>query len=178
MKGQICLEPGDAGSLLRVRALDELRRVVVGDGVAEAAATITLLRNDRTSALASTEAAAAGRAVGVLSADAGDELCTRRRGGGCRCRGRGGSSSTTLGDTRGGLSVRALDLLRRVVVRELVAEATATVALLRNNGAGALAGVEATAARGAVGVALARTSDELGALRNAGKDRCRRGHDD
>jgi len=61
-----------------------------------------------------------------------------------------------------------LDGLSRVVVGGSVTEATATVTLLSNDSAGAQAGVEATAARGAVGVAGARTRDELRTRSGAG----------
>ncbi len=69
--------------------------------------------------------------------------------------------ATLLGDTRGSLSIGALDQLGGVVVGGSIAEAATTVALLSDNGTSALAGVEATAARCAIGVAGASTGDEL-----------------
>lgn len=115
------------------------------------------------------EATAARGAISVARASTGDEL----RAGGNSGRGSSSRSSgvvagTTLGNTRGGLSVGALDGLGRVVVGGGVAEAATTVTLLSDDCTGALAGVEATAAGGTVGVALARASDELSAGRCTG----------
>lgn len=49
-----------------------------------------------------------------------------------------------------------------------ISEATAAVALLGDDGAGALAGVEATAVGGTVRVRLAWPGDELGARSSTG----------
>ena len=51
--------------------------VVVGLSITEAAATVTLLRDDGTGALARVEATATRRAVSIAAAWAGDELGTR-----------------------------------------------------------------------------------------------------
>lgn len=76
----------DSRSRLGVRALDSLRGVVVGAGVAEPASTVTLLSDDCTSALAGVEATAARCTVRVRLARAGDEL------GACRSTGDVGGS--------------------------------------------------------------------------------------
>jgi hypothetical protein len=54
--------------------LDGDRSAVVGDGLSEAAAAVTGLGNDGTSALAGGEGAAVGCAVKVLGAGTSDEL--------------------------------------------------------------------------------------------------------
>ena len=148
---------------------------VVGLGIAEATAAIALLRDDRPGALARLEPTAAGGAVRVTRAGPGDELAAgrdrgrggrrggrgshgRRRGGGRGRSGRGGGRRSSSGGRRRSL---AAELARGVVIRLRVPEATAAVALLGNDGPGALPGLEPTAPRGTVGVARARASDEL-----------------
>ena len=69
---------------------------------------------------------------------------------------------------RGGGGVFAAELARGVVVGLGVAEAAPAVALLRDDGAGALAGLEAAAPRGTVDVARAGAGDELRARRRTG----------
>ena len=132
--------------------------------------------NDCTSALASVEATATRGAISVARASTGDEL----RAGGSSRRGRGRRSSgvvagTTLGNTRGGLSVGSLNGLGSVVVGGGVAEAATTVTLLSDDCTSTFAGVEAAAAGGTVGVALAGASDELSAGRCTG-DVCSSGN--
>jgi len=83
--------------------------------------------------------------------------------GGCSF---GGSGNTIRGRSD---STGEAELAGSVIVG-FRAEATATVALQGYDSAGALAGVEATAARGTIGIGFARTSDELSA-RSGGEDR-------
>jgi hypothetical protein len=87
--------------------------------------------------------------------DAGSRLC------------QGSAPLRRYQDSSSHLSVRALDLLRGIVVGESVTEPAAAVAFLRDDGAGALAGVEAAAARATVRVGRARASDKLRARRQA-----------
>ena len=133
------------------------RRGVVGLGVAKPAPAVALLRDNRARALPALEAATPGRTIGVALAWAGDEL----RAGGGGGHGGGGRGRAGVG---GGF---AAELAGSVVVRLPVSESTAAVALLRDDGPSALAGLEATAAGGAVDVAGAWAGDELGARRGA-----------
>jgi hypothetical protein len=64
--------------------------------------------------------------------------------------------------------IGSLDGLSSLVVGLGITETASTVTLLRNDSAGAFAGFEATARRCAVGVGLARASDELGARGSTG----------
>jgi hypothetical protein len=159
---------------------------VVRRNIAEATASVTLLGDDGGTALAGLEATAEGCAVGVGGACTSDELlaggtgstsdgCGRSsrgsRGGGCSRS--SGTTSGTLASLRvvdaGSLSLAA-ECDGRNVVGGDVAEAASTITLLGDYSSSALAGLEATARRGAVSVRGADTGDELGA--GTGKDHC------
>ena len=66
----------------------------------------------------------------------------------------------------------AAEHARSVVVGLRVTKPAAAVAFLRDDRAGAFAGVEAAAAGGAVGIAGAGAGDELGALGEGEKRHC------
>ena len=161
-------------------AAERLSSGIVGLGIAETTPSIPLLGDDSSCALAGVEAAAATAAVGVAGAGAGDKL----RAG---CGGAGVLSASILGAgilrtvvlrtgvlRAGILRVSALGSARvgsgaaaeglgGGVVGLGVAEATASVPLLGDDRAGALAGVEAAAATLAISIALASPGDELSA---------------
>jgi hypothetical protein len=139
------------------------------------------LGDGRAGALAGREAAASLLALAVAGALDEDDLLgvlAGRDSSGCsrssRCGGCGGCSrspSPTLTSLRV-VDARSGDLAAEGdggnVVGGDVAEPTSTVTLLGNDGGGTLAGLEATARGGAVGVRSTDTSDELGA--GTGKD--------
>ena len=135
----------------------------MGCGVSKATAAVKHIRDERASAPPGLEATAVGRAISVFPAQAGNVLgpwCGRARTSGRLARPwRSCPESPSL--------ARA-ELLRGDVVGLGVAEAAAAVALLRDDGAGALAALEATALGSTVGVRLARAGDELGAGGDAG----------
>lgn len=147
--------------------------VVVGGAGTESTATVTLEGNDGASALASAETAALRGAVLVLGAGAGDELSSGRdsRGAGGRSgsgSSSGGSSTASRSGGWAGDATSEAHLPGSVVVGSAT-EAAATVTLEGDDGAGALAGVEATAALGTIVVTGARAGDELGALAGDGE---------
>jgi hypothetical protein len=131
-------------------------------------------RDEERGALA--HGAAATHTVTVPAAIARNELRAGRLARARRCGGRtvrNGRSGGVFHPGRG-LGIRSRDLLRCVVVRGWVAKAAPAIAFLCNDGAGALAGLEATAPRRTVSITAAHAGDELRARRSCGRRRSRR----
>jgi hypothetical protein len=145
-------------------AAEGARRVVVWLRITKPAATITLLSDDRTRTFARVEAAAPGCAVGIAGARTGDELRSSTVSSAVaagRCLGGDGGS----GSGRVGRCLPEQDA-SCVIIRLRITKSTASVTLLSDDRACTFARVEAAAAGCAVGVASARTSNELCALTN------------
>jgi hypothetical protein len=138
---------------------ESLSSVVVGLSISKATATIALLGNDSAGALSGVEATAAGSAIGIRGARAGDEL--------------GSGSLLSSAALVGIATVVVIVVVGRGLETEgdssvgiglSISKATTSITLLGDNGTSTLSSVESTAARGASGIRLARASDELGAL--------------
>jgi hypothetical protein len=142
------------------RAEQGASRVVVGLRITKSTASVNLLGDDRTRTLARVEAAATVCTIGVAGARTSNELRSRSAAGAGRCLGGGdgGSGSGRLG--------RCLAEQResRVVVGLRITKSTTSVNLLGDDRTRTFARVKAAAAVSAIGVAGARTSDELCAL--------------
>ena len=139
--------------------------VVVGLRITKSTASVNLLGDNRTSTLASVETTAAICAIGVAGARTGDELCsstiTSAVASG-RCLGGGGDSGRLgrgLGDCSGSSTAKQRE--SRVAIGLCITKPTASVTFLGDDRTSTLAGVEAAAAICAIGVAGARTGDEL-----------------
>lgn len=142
--------------------------------ITKSAASITLLRDDGARAFPSVEAATARSAISIARAGTSDELrsstvssplaggrwsCVNCSGGSGRSSGSSRGSGRTKNRGRSGLLTA--EEACGDVVRLRITESASSVALLGNDGTSAFAGIEATAAGRTVGVASARTSDEL-----------------
>ena len=142
--------------------------VVVGLRISKSTASVNLLGDDGTRTLARVKAAAAICAISVAGARTGDELFTSTITSAVasgRCFGSGGGSSRRsrcLGDDGGGGRTEQRE--SRVVVGLRISKSTASVNLLGDDGTRTFACLEAAAAGCAIGVAGARTSNELCAV--------------
>jgi len=148
---------------------ESLSSAVIGLSVAESTATITFLRNNRTRALATVEATAGSRTIGIASALTGDELRARRLAR-TRVGGRSRRGSRRLSRAWDVL-VRGLTRAQRncsAIVRHSVTEAAATITFLSDNGASTETRPETAASRCAIRITAARASDELSARRLPG----------
>jgi hypothetical protein len=115
-------------------AQKRLGRDVIRRRISKATSTVPGLCDDGAGALARVEATAALLAIRIRRARSGNELCARR------------NSSPGSGCVAGGSCCLAQERFRCDVIRSRVSKATSTVPGLCDDGAGAFACVEATAA--------------------------------